>query len=291
MTAVPPALKTDLLTHMRSRLTDMNPAEAKLARSILSDPQAALSASVETLAANGEVSTATVIRFCRSLGFEGLRDFRVALGVQLSSMTQASQGGAADLAQQVLRANIQALQDTVALLDTTKVEQAVTRLLAARHIGAFAAGLSAPIAMDAAHRLSRLGLPAHYHMESYAQRIRAAQLGAGDVALLITHSGRTALTVDCARLARKAGALTLLITSASRSALAAEVDLALITATTEAERGQEAVSSRLAHLAVVDILCATVQEQAPERTSTALAQARDVERGSSEGNQRRGKGS
>ncbi|WP_291431218.1 MurR/RpiR family transcriptional regulator [Deinococcus sp.] len=277
----------DVLTSMRSRLTDMNPAEARLARSILNDPQTALGASVELLAAAGEVSTATVIRFCRNMGFEGLRDFRLALGVQLSSVARPQVPGTAGIAQQVLSANIQALQDTVALLDTAKVEQAASRLLEARQIGAFASGLSAPIAMDAAHRLSRLGLPVHYHMESYAQRIRASQLGAGDVALLITHSARTVLTAECARLAREAGALTLLITSAARSPMAAEVDITLITATMEAERSQEAVSSRLAHLAVVDILCAEVQEQAPERTSAALSRVREVETGRSETVKRR----
>lgn len=268
--------QTELLTRLRGVLGELNPAEAKLARSILKDPVEALESSVDTLAAHAGVSTATVIRFCRSIGFQGLRDFRLALAVELKQKgNEPTLSPTAHIAQRILAANVQALEDTVALLDTSVVEQVAESLCQASNIAAFAAGLSAPIAQDAAHRLQRLGLPTHYFAEQYNQLIRADNLVAGQVALMISHSGHTSHTVRCAELARARGAITVAITSAPHAPLAQLVDLCLITATTE--HGEEAVASRLAHLAVVDIICGALQELAPEQTQVALARARKIE--------------
>lgn len=265
----------ELLTRLRGVLGELNPAEAKLARSILSNPTEALESSVDALAAHAGVSTATVIRFCRSIGFQGLRDFRLALAIELQHKDAVPLSPTANIAQRILATNIKALEDTVALLDTTAIEQAAQRLAQANNITALAAGLSAPIAQDAAHRLQRLGLPAHYFAERYNQLIQAGNLMAGQVALMISHSGRTTHTVQCAELAKARGAFTLAITSAPHAPLAQKVDLCLITATTE--HGEEAVASRLAHLAVVDIICGALQELAPEETRAALAQTRQIE--------------
>ncbi|MFB9991592.1 MurR/RpiR family transcriptional regulator [Deinococcus oregonensis] len=276
----PPHPTAGLLVRLPGLLEELNPAEARLARSVMADPTLAVGASVEVLAANAEVSTATVVRFCRTLGFGGIRDFRLALAVELNGRAETpALSPTAGLAQRILAANIQALEETVALLDTAAVEQAAQALAQATGVAAFAAGLSTPVALDAAHRLQRLGIPATYFPEAFNQTVRASNLGPGQVALLVSHSGRTQQTVQCARMAREYGALSIAVTSAPHSPLAQGVDIALIAATTEARHHREALASRLAHLAIVDILCGALLEYAPKRIEAALKRTRQAEEG------------
>lgn len=269
-----------VLTRVRSLVRDFNTTEQALAGVLLSEPQIVLNAPVTTWAQRAGVSTASVIRFCRKLGFTGLRDFRVALAVEMhDEAVQQRTDDVQGLAQQIIASNMQALRETSELLDLDSLERAARLILSARSTEFFALGLSSPIALDASFRLQRMGLPAAYSADAHMQAVRAANLPVeGGVAFAISHSGRSPEVVAVATGLRQRGIPVVALTSAPLSPLAAQADLALIAATSEARLAAEARSSRIAHLAIIDTLCALMVHLSPDRVGESLNRTRAAER-------------
>src|SRR5690606_862395 len=70
---------TATLAALRGLLPSLTEAEASVARTVLRDPSGSAKAPIGHLASSAGVSTATVVRMARALGFTGYRDFRTAL--------------------------------------------------------------------------------------------------------------------------------------------------------------------------------------------------------------------
>lgn len=91
------------------------------------------------------------------------------------------------------------------------------RIKRARQVTVFGVGSSGSIAVAASHRLALLGLSCQAHTDPYEQTIAASLLTGDDVAIGISHSGTSRITVDTMRLARKRGAFTVAITNHATS--------------------------------------------------------------------------
>ncbi|HSW27338.1 MAG TPA: glucokinase, partial [Burkholderiaceae bacterium] len=73
-----------LFERVRAALETLSPAEKRVATYVLDNPRAALNDPIALIAQGAEVSQPTVIRFCRSLGCEGLSDFKLRLASGLT---------------------------------------------------------------------------------------------------------------------------------------------------------------------------------------------------------------
>ena len=65
-----------MLDRIRACLSALPPAEQRVARLVLEDPREFAVLPVGELAARAQVSKPTVVRFCRSVGYDGLADFK-----------------------------------------------------------------------------------------------------------------------------------------------------------------------------------------------------------------------
>lgn len=249
-----------VLAALRGLLPSLTDAEAAVARTILRDPVTNAKVSIGQLASAAKVSTASVVRTARALGFEGFRDFRTALIADASRarnhiVSDVEPGDSAiDIARKVFMADIDAIASTLELLDEDAFELAVTLLAGAERIEVYGIGSSAPVAVDAYYRLLRLGLRVAVITDSHMQAVSASLLGEADVALVFSHTGRTCETLTTTRIAREAGAKVVAVTSFLDSPLADLVDALLVVATAESAYRVEAMASRIAHLSIVDAL-------------------------------------
>ena len=75
-----------------------------------------------------------------------------------------------------------------------------------------------------------------------------------DAAIGISHSGMTVDTVNALAAARNAGAVTICITNYGASPITEKADIKLLTSSTETDFDSETMSSRIAQLAVIDML-------------------------------------
>jgi RpiR family carbohydrate utilization transcriptional regulator len=174
------------------------------------------------------------------------------------------------ITEKVLQADMSALSDTLAVLDHGALEAAVDALLAASRIECYATGSSVPVAVDAYYRLIRLGLPATVVTDPHMQATSAAHLAEGAVALAISHRGRSYETHTALRWAKQAGATCILLTSYDDTPVGRLADIQMVVAAPELSLRPEAVSSRIAHLAIVDALSVALALKQPERTRSAL---------------------
>ena len=73
-----------MLDRIKASITSLAPAEQRVAQLVLSDPRAFASHPITVLASRSQVSKPTVVRFCRSMGYDGLSDFKLKLAGSVS---------------------------------------------------------------------------------------------------------------------------------------------------------------------------------------------------------------
>lgn len=238
-------------------------AERKVATYVIESPQKVTELTVHQLAEKCEVASSAVIRFCKSIQLQGFSDLKLELARELGSNREEKKSvlpsveherGTEGVVRKVFGAGMQTLQDTLDMLDFSKVKQMSEVLVRARHIFLFGIGTSSTVVTDAQYRLSQLGLWATACTDILLMGVTAANLEEGDVILAISHSGRTKAVVDAVRMARKRGATVIAITSFTDSILYKESDLAATVFADEVTYPVEAVSARVAHICLVDSL-------------------------------------
>ena len=253
-----------MITSQIKRLyCNLTSAERKVATYIIESPQEVTGLTVHQLAEKCEVASSAVIRFCKSIQLQGFAELKIELARELGSNREEKksavpsvehESGTEGVVRKVFGAGMQTLQDTLDMLDFSKVKQMSEVLVRARHIFLFGIGTSSTVVTDAQYRLSQLGLWATACTDILLMGVTAANLEEGDVVLAISHSGRTKAVVDAVRMAKKRGATVIAITSFTDSILYRESDLAATVFADEATYPVEAVSARVAHICLVDSL-------------------------------------
>jgi RpiR family carbohydrate utilization transcriptional regulator len=223
--------------------------------------------SLATFAQAARVSQPTAIRFCRRFGCKGFPDFKIRLaqatagGLPYVHDAIAPGDGLPDMADKVFRSTIDTLRDARASLDLAAVGRAVDAIAGARRIELFGSGLSGVAAMDANQKFMRLGVPTALHPDSHLQRMAAVTLNAGDVAIGFSYTGQIRDMRRIAELARARGATVIAVTRAV-SALARVANIVIPVDTREDTFHYAPMTTRLAHLVVVDLLSTAVAVRA-----------------------------
>jgi DNA-binding MurR/RpiR family transcriptional regulator len=248
------------LEKLRALRPGLTPAAARIADVILAQPGEVVHLSVTDVAERAGASEGSVIALCRQLGARGFQHLKIELARELVRPVQAIQedlepgDDAATVLRKVFEGGRQALSDTLAVLDPAALERASALLRAARRVEVYGIGSAAPVAEDAHVRLLRIGLDSRLAVDSHLQAVSATLAGPEVAVLTVSHSGSTIETVTATRLAREAGARTVVISNVGRSPISAHAEVMLHTAARETRYRTEAMTSRIAQLAVVDAL-------------------------------------
>jgi RpiR family carbohydrate utilization transcriptional regulator len=253
----------DLLRCIADATESLTKSERRIADVILADPRAATRLSIAALAELASVSEPTVNRFCRKFEPRGYPEFKLrlaqalVLGMPYVSSALTAGDDAATYTGKIVESAIASLRALPAQLPAGLVERVVDLLLGARRVFFFGLGVSSTVAQDAEHHFFRFALPVTAHEDVLMQRMYAASAADGDLFFMISHTGRTREIIDVAKLAAQRGASVVALTAAG-SPLAGLSDCAI-----ELELGEDTdaympMTSRLAHLAVLDVLAAGV---------------------------------
>ncbi len=248
---------------LRSLLPGLKPGHRRVLELCLSDPGFMLNANAQQVAERAEVSAATVVRAARAAGFTGLPHLRLALARSSAAGQEpeaqiGQAGSAAEIMELISASHSRSLQAARQTLRAEDLQRAAGLLAGAGRVLLAASGTSLAVASDAAFRLTLNGLTVQHSADGYSAVLLAGQLDAGDAVLAVSHSGETRQTLETVQSAQASGARALAITSFSGSSLARLADVPLVAmGAAEAEQLVES-SSRIAHLAVVDMLCAAL---------------------------------
>ena len=239
------------------------------------------SMNIADLAAHCEVSTPTVIRFCRTLGCDGFREFKLRLAQNLAVSRQylspdplpdAARG--ATVVDQILGALFAATNTMRHQIDPEVMEQAKEALLNTQHLlFAGIGGGSSNVSQEAANRFFRLGIPSVSTSDSYILQMRAATLKAGDVLFLISASGEADAIVGAAEIAVGYGATTICITKPN-TRLANACTVPIVVDLPEDRDIHKPTASRYVHMILVDALAMAVAQGMAQETTENLRRIR-----------------
>jgi RpiR family transcriptional regulator, carbohydrate utilization regulator len=265
-----------MLDRIRASIPALPPAEQRVAKLVLLDPRSFASLPVTELAERSHVSKPTVVRFCRSVGYDGLTDFKRKLagsvneGVPFVHRAVDEDDKSGDIVVKVIDNAVSALLKYRNDAAGHAFERAIVALTEAgktgKRIEFYGVGNSGIVAQDAQHKFFRLGVHATAVSDGHVQVMSATMLAPGDVVVIISNSGRSRDLLDAADIARKKGATIVVITS-SGSPLsqlpAGPTQILLAVDHPEDYDRYSPMVSRLLHLVVIDILTTAVALRLP----------------------------
>jgi len=258
-----------ILAQIQRALAQLSPAERRVAEHVLEHPRTVLADPIATIAKAAGVSQPTVIRFCRTLGCEGLSDFKLKLASGLSGtvpITHTQVTGSdsmVELGAKVLSNTASSILALREQLSREPLARATALLSAAQRIEFYAVGHYGVVASDAQFKFLRFGLPCNAVTDVRLMPLAAQVLRTGEVAVIISSSGKIDELLGVADTARARGVPVLAIT-ASHSPLARKADVALLVDHVEDLATQLPMVSRILHLLVIDILAVGVAVQRGE---------------------------
>lgn len=248
-----------MLMRIRNTRIHLSRSEAQVADSVIANPHAFVNSPISEIANIANVSQPTVIRFCRSMGCEGLQDFKLKLSGTLNNDSAMSfspieeHDSMDDICTKVLNNTASALLTLREEVVASDLEQAIEILKTAKHVAIFALGSSAPVADDAQYKLVRAGINAAARTDGYMMNLCAQQLSKKDVAMFISRSGQTAELLEAAHIAQERGAKVFAL-APSNTALAKKSDALIVINTNETRQTKPAMLTRILQLALIDVL-------------------------------------
>lgn len=267
-----------LFDAIQTRLGTLSKSETKVALAVLGDPALAVRGNISALARSAQVSEPTVVRFCRSVGYDGWHEFKLKLAQSLALALPGPGMGAggmpaggdlaADLIDKICGRAINTLLDLRANLRPATIEGALDILARAGRIEFHGQGSCGLAAADAQHKFLRAGVPALAYSDPAIYSVAAALLGPGDALVAISRSGDDETLLRSCRLAKSGGA-ELIALAPSGSALAQLATLAIPIDLVANSDPTSPTSARLAYLVVIDVLALGLVLRAKMRQAQA----------------------
>jgi RpiR family transcriptional regulator, repressor of rpiB and als operon len=257
-------------------LPELTPSEVRVTeimlRSAADDPLP-----LKNVAAEADISEAMVVKTAKRLGFAGFRELRAALSaykklpnVDLHEDLQ-EEDTAEVIVQKVFRTAIQALEETLAILDMDGFRRAADLIHRASHREFYGLGGSAQIARDVAHKFLRIGVRATVFDDTHMMAMSASLLKKGDLVLAFSHSGRTTGVLDAVQIARSNGANVIAITNYESSPLAEMSDVVLCSTALGSPLTSENAAARIAQLNIMDAIFMAVAQKSYSSAEENLA--------------------
>jgi glucokinase len=248
-----------LMERVQNLLPGLSPAEQRVASLVIEHPRKVLSEPIAEIAKLADVSQPTVIRFCRSLGFLGLADFKLKFAGSLTGtipvrhsqvrMTDSTH----DLSAKVIDNTVSAILKFRDQLDVNSIDRAIELLRKAKRVEFYALGNSRVVALDGQHKFFRFRIPTSSYGDSHLFSLAAELLGPGDVVIVISTTGQMPELLSAVDTARATGADVIAITS-SKSALARKASICLAVDHSEDSTTFLSMISRILQLLLIDIM-------------------------------------
>ena len=253
-----------ILENLVNGETKLSKSEKKIALEVLNNPSKVINQSISSLALQSGVSLPTVNRFCKKLGFSGYPAFKIQIAQETTNTNSMllDRFNVDKDTPEIVKRVMSDIQSTVVSvgqnLNPSAIDKATNMLATAKSITFFGLGGSGPVALDAQHKFFRFGIPVVAHIDYINQRMIASMMREEDILVLISFTGRTAEIVQTAKVAKKNNVQTIALTS-KNSPLAKLSNVVLHIDAPLENNLHIPMTSRLAHLAIIDILSATVQ--------------------------------
>ncbi|MAY15409.1 MULTISPECIES: SIS domain-containing protein [Oceanospirillaceae] len=259
-----------ILAEIAAAIPSLRKSEVKVAEYVLRAPQQVMHMRIVDLAQEAQVSEPTIVRFCRGIGCNGFQEFKVRIAQEMAITNNIGQfaiiedDSIEDICDKIADTTIQRLHQVKTQLQSTQVAAAANAISNARRVEFYGFGASGAVAIDAQHKFFRLQVATAAYSDPHMQSMSAVTLSEQDVVVAISQSGRTKDLLHSVQLAQQHGAMVVSLAPAN-TALSAAADLPININIEEDTEQFTPMTSRIAHLMVIDMLAVAVtQRRGPE---------------------------
>ena len=238
---------------------ELSPAEGRVASLVIDQPRMVLNEPIAEIARLADVSQPTVIRFCRSLGFQGLADFKLKFASSLTGSIPVRHSqvrlsdSTHDLSAKVIDNTVSAILRFRDQLDVRSLDRAIEMVSRAKRVEFYAMGNSRAVALDGQHKFFRFRIPTALYGDAHLFTLAAELLGPGDVVIAVSNSGGLPELLQAVDIARAAGADVIAISN-SQSPLARKASVCLAVDHAEDSTSFLSMISRILQLLLIDIM-------------------------------------
>lgn len=252
----------NILVEIQQKSENMTSSEKVIAEYLLDHASDAIPMSAQKLAETLHVSTASLVRFSRSLGLSGFTELKQRLSAALTEipgtdiLREVEQGDSVKQIKSKIQVRIKHMTDeTGQLLDDAEVVRAANMIAESKTVFVFGIGASGLVAQDVLQKFTRIGKSVFNVMDVHIFVTAIAALHEHSCLILISNSGETSDILRVAQVANSFKMPILAITGKNNSTLARHTDVLLNSVTGESRPFRTAATvSLMAQLYVVDIL-------------------------------------
>jgi DNA-binding MurR/RpiR family transcriptional regulator len=261
---------------IRMMLPELTASEARITE-ILLRGTADTELPLKAVADEAETSEAMVVKTAKRLGFSGYKELRAALQAYKAQpyvdfhQEVKPDDSAETIVQKVFRTSIQALEETLAILDMDDFRHAADLLHGARQRDFYGLGGSAQIARDVSHKFLRVGIRTSVYDDTHMMAMSASLLRAGDVVVAFSHSGRTLGLLESVQIAKSNRARIIAVTNYNASPLAELGDVVLCSTAQGSPLTGENAAARIAQLNIMDAIFIAVAQKSYKAAEDNLA--------------------
>ena len=249
----------DILERIHAAYYQLTTAERKVADYVLAQHTQVQQMSITQLADECGTADATISRFCRSLKLKGFNAFKLELarhsaGGKAPGKQVHSTDTQAGRIQEMGRLAVDAVHQTMELVDPAQVNRAVDLIEQASQVMCIGAGGSMIMANEFSHLFSTVTSKFRAMGDSHMQMSAAATMGKQDVIVLFSYSGATTGGLQILELAKSRGVRTILVTRFHKSPAAKLADVVLRCGSNEGPFQFGSVPAKIAQLMVMDVV-------------------------------------
>lgn len=207
--------------------------EADIRNYLLEHPEHIMAMSCQELGRATFTSAATVTRFCKKFGCKGYPEFKLHFLNEVAAGQTAEETSAVQLSerenmvtllQKVSDVQAQALEATRQALSLSQLLRVQRLLLSHPYIDLYAYDTNLHLARYASSLFFHAGKTAATYSESNIQVLSTLSTQPGHLAVLISHTGENSRLIELARLLRRGGIKTVVITSGKDTTLGRMAD-------------------------------------------------------------------
>ena len=274
MNSVDTAQTKSPLYLINNRYNSLRKSEKRVAEFVQKHMEEVVVLSLRGLARKCGTSDATVLRFCRSLGYLGFADFKVSLVPELlrsskKTYPEIREKENSETVKEMLQRNFQQqLDSTLQNCDDAMLTSIALHISQANKILIIGLGGSAGVAYIFCDALGSLGIFSSFLRDRSIIQNVVSTLNSGDVVIGISHSGETEEVVSAIKKARYYGAITIGITNFSPSPLAGVSQFTLVTGVPANLLGSYSCQARISQLGILELLLYELSEILAKKDSS-----------------------
>lgn len=217
---------------------------------------------------------ATILRFCRLLGFDGYQVFKLQIARELSQQDVDDEVTSGDFRTNILKAYEAAISTCLSSVPTETVENVCDLILNAQRISCFGVGNSYIAALELHNRLLAMGVPSMCESDAHIQNVLSSTLTENDLVIVFSVSGSTKDVVEATNFAKHYGVKIVLITAHDVSPLTKLADVVIATGEPDIYSESSSMTNKVVQLYVIDTLCEALHRKDEERFDVFIYRCR-----------------